>query len=154
MHKTQVHLATSAWPVKLNLDVTDFASLNQSQSGTCVCILGRLTHKTTPEAVGTSAEFMKSVFLLSDGTYEQEVELLGAHSTAEATVGDLVAVKGAVIKEWKGRRSVQTGYLTHVCTNPTDAEHDIPSLDETRDQPKTKCYSIVASEPRRTQRPA
>ena len=147
MHKTQVHLATHAWPVTLNLDVTDFASLNQSQSGTCVDIIGRLTHKTTPEAVGTSAEFMKSVFLLSDGTYEQEVELLGAHSTAEATVGDLVAVKGAVIKEWKGRRSVQTGYLTHVCTNPTDAEHDIPSVDEIRDHPKAKAIRLSPKNP-------
>ena len=60
----------------------------------------------------------------------------------EATVGDFLAVKGAVIKEWNGRRSVQTGYLTHVCTNPTDAEYAIPALDDIPEQPKTKAMRL------------
>ena len=38
----------------------------------------------------------------------------------------------------ENRRFVETAYLTHVCTNPSEVVCDFQALDEIRDQPKTK----------------
>ena len=103
--KTQVSLAKHAWPLKLIANQKAFPDLNQCRVGDFMDIVGRLVCKACPDPIGPNG-IMKSVFSLSDGTYEEDIELLAQQASVTANVGDIVFAKGVVLKENKTRRFI------------------------------------------------
>ena len=145
-HKCRLSLAQRAWPLKLNMHLKPFGDLNQCADGEFVDFVGRLRRKAAAEPCGPN-EMLKAVFSLTDGTYDQDLELLGDLVGIHASVGDILLVKGAAVKAWKDRRHIQTGYLTYVQVNPVEIGDDIPTLDDIADQPVRKAMRLSPKSP-------
>ena len=92
---------------------------------------------------------MKNVITLTDGTYEQELELLGDHASCNAAADDILLVVGAVLKVYKGRPSVATGYLTVAQINPCDntSHAHLSSIHELGGEPLRKALRMTPNNP-------
>jgi hypothetical protein len=145
-HACAVTVAKKAWPLKMQEDTKPFGDLNQCQDGVFVDLRGRLLHKTDIESTGPN-DLPKMVFTMGDGTYQQELELLGANTSCDAKVDDILLIKGAAVKEYKTRRCVQTGYMTHITVNPPGEHNDLPSLNDMEGEPKRKAICLARQGP-------
>ena len=141
-------LAKKAWPLKLDVDCKDFADLQQCSDGEFVDLVGRVLSCLGAEPTGPSS-LMKNVITLTDGTYEQELELLGDHASCNAAADDVLLVAGAVLKVYKGRPSVATGYLTVVQINPCDntSHAHLSSIHELSGEPLRKALRMTPNNP-------
>ena len=132
----------SVWPQTNILKPVGFATLHTIADGTFVDIIGRLSKMTPPAHIGPN-KMVKTVFTLSDGTYEQEVALLSRHALFEADLGSIIAIKGAAVKRYGSRFDIQTCFLSHICADPPDINDDFRTLDITQQQPCRKVLRLA-----------
>ena len=141
-------IATVSWPIKIVYDWAPFQDLNQKIDKEYVDVLGRIISKE--KILPTSANAIpKTIITLCDGELDQPVECLGQKSTIQSAVGDLVALKGARINEYNGKRTLSTGFMTHVSVNPQHIADidEIPELDEIIKQPRQKAIKLTLPDP-------
>ena len=112
----KVTIAQQAWPIQVPYSLTNFRDINQLDAPAHVDLIGRV--HTTGRYNGDGGLPKREAQLQS----EEEVvtvEFLGDHSKTTFKKGDIVAMKGAKLDEYKGKRTIVTAYLTVVEINPT-----------------------------------
>ena len=147
-YETKTSIASTAWPLKLSYNWTLFTDLNQCQDGEYVDVAGRVLHEEKiPQS--SAAALQKSILVLGDDGHEVSLELLGSHVNITTTSGDVIAVKGARVVEWKHKRTLQTGFLTYLEVNPRSIAElpDISTLEDLQGQPRQKAIKLSLPNP-------
>ena len=111
----KVTVAKEAWPLTVPYEFISWDSLPQKDSRSFVDLVGRVLEKPVSDANST---IPKMIVTLCNGDLKQNVHFLGQHAGVPLQVGDLVAMAGAHISEWRGERSLETNFLTIVDVNP------------------------------------
>ena len=140
-------VSASAWPIVIPYAITPLSALNQCQHEAYVDVVGRVTSKEQkPQGSGG---LQKTILLLVDETHEQELELLGSQHSISATVGDVVAVKGARVVEWKMTRTLQTGFMTIVEVNPVPRQglQKMQPVEAMSPEPRKKAIRMTCQTP-------
>ena len=119
-----IYKCSKAWSLQLQYEITPFTDLQQRSVDTYCDVIGRLLGKASP-ALSTSLPKL-ILTLMADGV-KQDVECLGDHASIAANVGDVVAIKNAVIKKYKGERRLQTALLSVIEINPKQSE-SLPAI--------------------------
>ena len=136
----QISLSKVAWPIPLRYDCMNWSSLNQLEVDTFIDLIGRVIEKPV---VDLNDGLAKMRVDLCSGEMRQVVTFLGEHAGIQISVGDVVALSGIRIKEWRSERTLQTVFLTVVEVNPVP-RLGLPSVAEINvDQPKTKALRMT-----------
>ncbi|MDA8582734.1 hypothetical protein N9L68_00845 [bacterium] len=112
-----VRLAPVSWPRRVPYEPLVFSDLSQRENGDWVDVVGWVADVGPTLSEGQLA---KREIMLSNGERVVTLELLGDKGRQSIIKWDLVAVKGAKVSEWIGKRQLTTGYLTVVEVNPND----------------------------------
>ena len=132
---SKVKVSAATWSAAPVYKFAKWESLQEKESGEFVDIVGRVSETYKPEHAG-SLQKMEVGFVFGD--QELCVEFLGRHADVALRESDVVVLRGAVVKEWRNSRSVQTSHLTVITVNPASCESipAVPELEE--DGPKKK----------------
>ena len=130
-------VASRSWPLKYPYKLKDWCDLNQVQHNDFIDLLGMVDTKPILDA---NSAIPKTILQISNDALTQEVEILGAPNVFEIRAGDTVAFSGLKLREWNGRRSLQSSYLTMIERNPAGVSAPAPA-----EGPKRKAIRIAPS---------
>jgi len=112
----KVMVAPQAWAIRVPYSQTAFRDINQMDAPAHVDIVGRV-HSVGQFSPGQGLPKREAQLQSEDEVVT--VEFLGDNATTSFKKGDIIALKGAKLDEYKGKRTIVTAYLTVVEVNPT-----------------------------------
>ena len=136
--RVPIGICKNVWPLQLNYDLTRFTDLLQCDHGKYVDVFGRLLAKRAP-LVSTSLP--KLILTLTADGLKRDVQLLGTYATFAVDVGDMVAIKDALVQTYNGEKIVQTAFLSIVQVNP-NLLPAFPAFSEFEGEPPRKAMKV------------
>ena len=85
----------------------------------------------------------KLLVSLCNDDLKQQVHFLGQHASMTLHVGDVVAMSGVRVSEWRNERSLETTFLTIVEVNPKERDDifDVPQINNEQRKRKALCLT-------------
>ena len=134
---SDLKLAGRTWPFQYAYKFKDWLQLNQLTDNEYIDLVGRVS---SPPVLDANSAVPKVLVRLENNGMVQDVEILGADSGQPLRVGDIVSFSGLKLREWNGRRSLQTVYLTLVEQNPLNQE-----VETSEEGPRRKAIRLAPS---------
>ena len=139
-YQLKLEVSAEAWPLQMSYNFKQWQELNQCEEGSFIDLVGVVVEDPICDP---HAKLPKTKVVVGTGVLTQEVELLGIHSHISLKKDDKVAFGGLRVASYRGRRCIQTGYLTIIEPNPAPRE-GIPDVAlASDDQPRRKAMRFT-----------
>ncbi len=115
-YRTKLDPSTAAWPLTFPYCPVDWLMLNRLGAGSVVDIIGVVLDKPVMDPQSTSPKLRVA---LGNAAYQQDIEIRGEHAQMSLEKGNVLALAGVCVREYRGQRSLRTSLLTLIEVDPT-----------------------------------
>ena len=136
-----LQLSQEAWPLKFSYNFTSWDALNQLPEDAFVDLIGKVSKSPVYDA---NSSLPKLRLHLTNGNYEQPVEILGNNSSLKVRIDDVVSFSGLYVKDFKGIRNLQTAFLTVIEVNPLLSDELKKFITESDEGPVRKAVRMTS----------
>ena len=136
-----LQLSKEAWPLKFSYNFTSWDALNQLPEDAFVDLIGKVSKSPVYDV---NSSLPKLRLHLTNGNYEQPVEILGNNSSLKVRTDDVVSFSGLYVKDYKGIRNLQTAFLTVIEVNPLASDEMKKFMTETVEGPVRKALRMTS----------
>ena len=124
-------LAAEGWVANLVYDITSFQDLGQLGEDAWVDATGKVTdvedsqeHKIARKEHDQAERVLKSRDVtIRSGEEFEVIQFLGSHASIPLKTGDVLAVRGCKVHEYRHSRKLATSFVTFVEANPPENPH-------------------------------
>ena len=125
-YHSKIGLSRAAWPLKFRYRPVDWLTLNQLDVDSVVDLVGVVLDKPVMDLQSTLPKLRVP---MGNAGYQQDIYLLGEHANMIIKKGNVLALAGVRVREYRSQRSLQTSLLTLIEVNPVHRE-GLPAVEE------------------------
>ncbi len=138
-YHSKIGLSGAAWPLTFRYRPVDWLTLNQLDVDSVVDLVGVVLDKPVLDLQSTLSKLRVP---MGNAGYQQDLYLLGEHANMTIKKGNVLALAGVRVREYRSQRSLQTSLLTLVEVNPVHRE-GLPAVEEhDEDSPRKKAMRL------------
>ena len=140
-YSSKLDLSKAVWPLKFPYRLAGWLTLNQLDAGSVVDITGVVLKKPIMDL---QSALPKLRVLLGNDGYQQEIEFLGEHARMSIKKGNVLALAGMRVQEYRGQRLLHTSFLTLIEVDPAPRE-GLPAVEKPDDgTPRRKAMRLCS----------
>ena len=125
---------------KINFTPTAFVDLAQKEVSSWVNIVGIVSDV---DSNSVSASLPKKTITLQSGEFHELLDLLDQKASLDIKLGNVVAVKGCKVEEYRQTRKLSAAHLTYVFVNPPFNGDIVKPEPAQPDSPTKKLQKLV-----------